>query len=591
MAIDKNANMQDIDLDDIEVLVLIIAKTPAKIQPAANFLTRRGWPTTILTNLSQAIEFATDRKPDFVLISVNHPNPATIRLSDLLTTTFGATCVAFAENFDNASGARLAKSPIAAKIQGQASGPTLHRSLRKLLAEKLNIQLDDKGQTRSSGAKDDNGPTTIKGEKHEDEDNLIENEKLSTGKYTMSKTNRRSLRELSKAAKDASDEADQGVDQKALAAKLKKSLFGDAAEPEVTPDPADELQSDPGKEAEADTNRTTGLSAAGMFTQEAGFSSGDGPGTILPEATARGNESLLPHQTAPQSNESILPEQARAQGDSVLPRPTTAQTNEAILPSPATAQAQGLVVPTAGQTNATNEQKPRAKKMKSLASVGPHSLIERAVQAALNKICKPATDEPASVGKIEQVGVFPVDSPTLPGYLVIAWPHNDMQAIEPFFNKVQEVLSATFIEMNLQAGLESGFFVTLPSVDFGDWASKNSAFSFSTSHGTEEIGVAFFATKRPIPKPKVIEDKSMYSIALEHIPAEAPVTFKVYLHFKKNEKYFLYLRNGRQMQTKQKERLQSGQIKDLYMKTIDAENLRTFLATCYLTDIIKKKAG
>jgi len=593
LANDKAANNQEVDLDDIEVVILIIAKSPAKIGQAANFLSRRGWPATAMNNLSQAIEFATDRKPDFVLISVNHPNPAINKFCELLTSTFGTTCVAFAENNDTASSARLMKSALPMKIQGQASGPNLHRSLRKFLADKFNIDLDDKNSTpeRSSGgdknftvkggandgqtivqkndagATQGKGPTTIKGEGAGTADSGYESESVSTGKYTMTKKARRTLKELSQNPLDKPGDVVMGEEQANLAKKLKESLFGAQPESEFVPNENDEVDSALSKDG-----REFGED---VLTEDKNTDAEEDDGPI----------------TSRQHNGGQKPSQMSAQ----IPRPSSSH-NQAGNEGPggrANSQTPGHAgaIGHPGYEHGpqgTQAQGITPMPLKPLSSVGPHSLIERAVHEALAQICRPSTGAHEPIALIEQVGVFPIDSASLPGYLVLAWPHEEMRAIEPFFKQAQQIIAATFQQMSVQARIEPGFFVTLPQVNFGPWAQETAAFSFSTSHGNEEIGVAFFPTHKPIPKPKQIEDKTMYAVELENISTETPVNFKVYLHMKKNKKYFLYLRNGRQLQPEQKERLAGNQVKDLYMKTIDIENLRMFLATCHLTRNIKR---
>jgi len=517
---------KDIDLDEIEVSILIIAKAPKTLTNTATFLSRRGWPTTAMSNLSQAIEFATDKMPDFILVSVNHPNPAISKFCDLLSNTFGTTCIAFAEGQDNVSINKLNKYHLNFKIVGQASGPNLQRSLRRILAEQLNISLDERGQPQDrsmtvtgagpvmlKGTAASSGQTIIQkndpGVTHNKASTLIKGEgerpahqaqagnteSVSSGKYTMTSTKRRRLKDIVQKNEAAGDHApiSQAHD---LAAKLKNSLFGESGdsgafeETESAPDPA--------------------------------------------QQTMRG-----PWMPAGPSSEAEI------------------GTKEPLMPSI------------------------------RLEAVGPHSLIERAVMTGLERLCRPGVGLPAPIEKVEQVGVFPVDSPSLPGYLVLAWPNDEMRAKEAFFKQAQQILHSVFVEMGIQARLEPGFFVTLPQVDFATWAQEKSAFCFSTAHGEEEIGVAFFGTNKPLPKPQQNEDQSMYSIGLDKLSTEQPVNFKVYLHMKKNKKYFLYLRNGRQLQPEQLERLKGGNVKDLFMKSIDLENLRRFLAACYLRKNIK----
>lgn len=591
--------MQDVDLDNIELVILIIAKNPNKISQAVNFLTRRGWPTTALKNLSQAIEFASDHKPDFVLISINHPNPVIGKFSSLLSTNFGSTCVAFAENFDNSSSARLLTSALPLKIQGQASGPNLHRSIRKILAEKLNISLDDRGQAQEhtspsdsavtvkgtagdgqtiiqkseAGATQKKGPTLIKGEEPNTADAVkSESELISTGKYTMTKKNRRSFIELSQKPFDQSGNVVMG-EPAAIAAELKKSLFGHSSEVEST-EPESEVEKD-------SVDQTT------PSDEENGYS-------ITSRRSAMGKVG----QTSAQINQEGSNKQASNQNTPGWSQKQDGGHSGAVghpgnkhgaPPGSGPEEMQGGQ-PSSGEHSASHgESKNQSSaQKKSRASVGPHSIIERAVQEAIREIARPGAVGHAPLEVIEQVGVFPIDSPNVPGYLVLAWPHEEKSAIEPFFKQAQIIIAKNFNKLGLHANLEPGFFVTLPQVEFASWAQESSAFFFSTAHGNEEIGVAFFATQKPIPKPRQVEDKNMYSVDLDNISTDQPVNFKVYLHMKMNKKYFLYVRNGRQLQPEQKERLEGHNVKDIYMKTIDVENLRMFLASCHLRKKIKK---
>lgn len=575
MAADKSVNPenQEVDLDELEVVILIIAKNPHNITQAANFLTRRGWPTSVTGSVSQAIEQAADRKPDYVLISVNHPSPSMAKFSDVLTNTFNTTCVAFAEGLDAASGARLSKSKLPLKITGQASGPNLHRSLRRILAEKFNIQLEDKATVNSSekslaertikGEKVEgdgtrtftrgesaaegktSSLTTIKGESGlEPEYGDAEVDSVSSAKYTMAKKNRKSLKDLaSEGGRSPILDSGNSAD---LAEKLRRSLFG-----ENGPQKEDEIS----EEASVETQP---LSSKGIPTaQPAGGSS-------------RASMVLNPAKNSP----------------STSARSAEQRESKETASSPGT---HGWAPDKQADESKEDGRKPITKRVKEASE--ENRQLQSSVENGLERICRPAADTLMALTSTEQVGVFPVESPAFPGYLVLAWPHEEMRAIEPFFKQAQAIIQSVFNETNIQAHLEPGFFVTLPPVDFSAWGKEKAAFSFITTHGSGELGVAFFPTFKPIPKPRPGSDKNMFSIGLENISTEHPVTFKMYLHLKKNKKYFLYLRNGRQLQPEQKNRLEGNQVTDLYMKTIDVENLRAFLASCYLRETLKKDAA
>ena len=79
----------------------------------------------------------------------------------------------------------------------------------------------------------------------------------------------------------------------------------------------------------------------------------------------------------------------------------------------------------------------------------------------------------------------------------------------------------------------------------------------------------------------------MYKVGLNLIPLQESVNFKAYLHLRYNQRYYLYLRNGRKLQEKQKLRLQAAKVNDIYIKSVDVTNLRVFLARCFLSEMIR----
>ena len=79
----------------------------------------------------------------------------------------------------------------------------------------------------------------------------------------------------------------------------------------------------------------------------------------------------------------------------------------------------------------------------------------------------------------------------------------------------------------------------------------------------------------------------MCKVNVIDISIDEPVTFKAYLHLKENDKFYLYLRNGRKIQPEQKQRLEANEISEVFMKTVDVENFRMFLASAYLKETIR----
>lgn len=462
----QDIDLTDVDLDEIGVEILVIAKNPNGLTQACSFLSKRGWPATVTSNLPKAIEFVADKKPDFVFISLNHPNPAMAKLPELLSSSFGCVCVAFLETVNPSTQQRLLKTKIKHKVNGPPSGPNLHRTVRRVLAEMFNITEDDRAVPDEPSR-----PDLIIAKSGKKPAISGDTEIVSTGKYTM--TN-----------------------------KSKRKNLKDFKRPSVSEPPPEALQA---------------------FLKDS------------------------------------APAQAPAPAPEVSPADIAAQLKKSLL---------------------GDEGDPAPIRMFQ-------TLMERAIQQAMQRICQSTSTTPVPVEQVNHVGVFPVDSPIMPGYLVMVWPNQYEHEGENFIKQAQEALQTVFKEMGVQGRVEPGFFVPVPTVDFATWAMDKAKFSFSTAHGDYELGLAFFSLAKPLPKARPHEDKSMFSIGLDDISTKQPVNFKAYLHLAANNKFFLYLRNGRQLQPEQKARLKGHAVKDLFMKSVDVENLRMYLAACYLSDTIK----
>lgn len=133
-------NPSEIDIDDLEISVLMLVKNRRHHEAAATFLTKRGWPTKIVSSLQTAIKIMTDEKPDFVLVSMNFPHPAVAKLAPLFTQTFKIETLLFVEAMDASTIAQITKEK-GHKLTGGPSGPNIQRTLRRILQAKLNPQM------------------------------------------------------------------------------------------------------------------------------------------------------------------------------------------------------------------------------------------------------------------------------------------------------------------------------------------------------------------------------------------------------------------------------------------------------------------
>lgn len=129
---------QSVDVDDLEVRITILTAYPQKMNIAAGFLNRRGWPTDLCSDASKLVETILKEKPDFVLVSLNFNTQGVLKVASLVQSTFGVLPILYADTSDSKTTATLANIVYEHKLIGLPSGPSIHRTIRKILMDKLN---------------------------------------------------------------------------------------------------------------------------------------------------------------------------------------------------------------------------------------------------------------------------------------------------------------------------------------------------------------------------------------------------------------------------------------------------------------------
>lgn len=663
---------QEIDLDNIEVEILIICKNQSQLNQAGSFLTRRGWPTTVISDLTKAIEFLAEKKPDFVLVSFSHPSPRISKLPDLITQTFNLTCLGFVESGDAQSGAKLNNSRLRYKISGQASGPSIHRTIRKILAERFNVGTEEKSssgdresregagsslvkvkgsagtaangpgvimQKSSANATRDKGPQMVKGQGAmggdgteggggasssfsgsegpgygygSDGDQIDPGENGSdfvpmsgdegASASTSNKTRgpRKSLKAL------AGDGNFSGVNGEGTAggnatsagkkvdiSQLTKALLSDDDEASGSADSSSSASSNPSTigavqdgfdpSRTSDADRYKNPSAKSLADLQAGQAA-HAPSSKVP---------VMEYDSIQKDEE-----QKRAALEAnkkAANKPGSIESGSSVA-SPVPIGESGSKGPASQSNSSTDEAKARQEQLAreqeaaELAAKDPiaaaQSLLQKAVEAAMARYCKtPPGAAPLPLEEITYVGVFPIESEAMPGYLVVVWQAPDLSSREAFLRECETEIRTAFNSMNVAGKITSGFWTQLPSVEFVAWADNKANFHFMTVHQKREVGVAFFRTQGPIPQARPAAG-GMFALNVKDMSTDVAVNFKAYLYLKNNDKHFMYLRNGRKLQPEQKKRLLEKKVTEVVMKSVDLENLRQYLAAGYLSGLI-----
>ncbi len=633
MAQDSNSNSappaQDVNIDELEVDILILAKNPQNLNQMSSFLTRRGWPTTVTGNLSKAIETIAAERPDFVLISFSHANPAVARLPELIVQTFNLTCIGFVESSDTQSTNRLANTKMRYKVTGTPSGPNLQRTIRRILAEKFNVKLEEKGakESESSVSEKSSTVTISGGKKRGNHDKVImqkgagsdfeynygdtSSDAQNPGAVRQGKTARAesSITQRSKEGKAHKAVIEEGIDpdSDALILPLEEGeTSGSVWESRAT---GRNLRRKAGVDEEpVATESTDGVTAGREYddgdsshptTKKARIRSANSGGITEGEEGLDSDEIIdaeeTPLETGAENAEiSKRSKSGRRRLKNILGEDNVAAPAVPVAEGGGSTEGSAHEVPSEGTP--TVDLVGMLKKslfgedgLGDSASTSEHGALERAVEKALAAVCV-SQSEPMPFETVVRVGVFPIDSESLPGYIVLAFAQGLGDDEIAFLKACERSLQTSIQEHNVSGKIEKGFWLNLPPVLFDPWVENVGAFHFKVAYQGIQVGVVFLQADKRLPKAKVVNENGMYTFAIEDISTAQPVNFKAYLHLEKNEKYYLYLRNGRHLQPEQKLRLQQRQITEIFMKSIDIENLRLFLANAFLLDSIKNSS-
>lgn len=153
----------EFDLDKLKISLLLFGQNPAVLNQSAKFLTKRGWATNFVDQVNDVIRSVIDQPPDLVLLSASHPHPAAQKLPQMILQNFNIPTVSFLETIDTKSMANQQESRCQYKLQGVASGPNLHRGLRKILDELYNPNHEQENtKSTSSRAQTDQSKERIR---------------------------------------------------------------------------------------------------------------------------------------------------------------------------------------------------------------------------------------------------------------------------------------------------------------------------------------------------------------------------------------------------------------------------------------------
>ncbi len=111
---------------------LLIIKSHAQgLAPAEAFLKNRGWDIKSTANLKEALVFLVQNQPQFVMISIDHPNRKVRNLPKVLAQAFPVCVIAFSETASAANIKILSETSAEYAIFPPITGPAIERTVSK----------------------------------------------------------------------------------------------------------------------------------------------------------------------------------------------------------------------------------------------------------------------------------------------------------------------------------------------------------------------------------------------------------------------------------------------------------------------------
>ena len=146
--------------------LLILKSQQQSLLAVESFLRNRGWEVHSTTNLKEALSHTIAKQPQFVLITVDHPNKKVKNLPKILMSALPVCVAAFAENANAASFKEVSDSKTEYKLFPPVTGPAVERMVNKyhkdLITKKSTSH--DREKLGISGGDSDNMTIAIKGQ-------------------------------------------------------------------------------------------------------------------------------------------------------------------------------------------------------------------------------------------------------------------------------------------------------------------------------------------------------------------------------------------------------------------------------------------
>jgi hypothetical protein len=514
--------------------LLIIKSHPQSLGPVEGFLKNRDWIVKSTANLKEALVYLVQNQPQFVMVSIDHPNKKVRNLPKVLMAAMPVCVIAFAENSTSASIKILSDCAAGYAIFHPITGPAVERMVNKFFKDQQANPggFANRNAWNESGSSSGSGVIAIRGEG---------------------------------AAGDAS------TTTQSLLASLMGGL--ESGTGGMTPMGMSASQNHDSNFIPSTINPSSGPNHAAALSEGMGhndmngLSTGNIPNAMSALSTGNGSTNpLSPDYQGPAVQNDFETDDKAGSGNG--------RGSKGWAPL----QQKAKITPQPDPDLADSDEVAKA----------PDSLILKGTREAMDSSC--VNTEKKSQEKITaatNVSCILVESARFSGYLVAAMAPGQSLDLQ-FIEKIRGRLFRFLRENGERIEDNESMPIRIKPVPFAAWAVECAEFLRKSVHEGNEVAMAFFPRKDIKASVELSADEEMAAVSIRELEENVVVDFNVYIYLPRNNRYVLYTPCGGVFFSEQKQRLMNQGVSHLHVLRMELSELDKYRAQNFLNDTIQE---
>jgi|GEM_PF-6103440 len=578
-------------------MLVVLAKNVSNVRSTVNFLERRGFAAKVANSLNEAVELFSRKEANMLLLSANFPHPKVEMLPVLMNQSFQIETILYAEDSDRKSSAKLNNAKTRHVLFGPVSGPVVMMKIRQIERE-MNGEEDEGDASNSSrvtSSKEESGDIKVGGRKASGDDTVVLNGKTDTDKKAALDHLMKSLVDDDETEEQASTSLARSGDTyvaKGERSKMKSSdgsVDGDDDENGLLSENAQNLRAalDRGLQ-EAPVGQRARLIMPNSIPRTAAKRNRpavDGD-QVAAEADAELDASLADREEAAQRAHAEVAERAKNEREDQISL-EAAQREEKLKQSAEKSKSSLDKKPAAGKVKAAKAE--QARELTEAEKVAPsiEEKIHLCLREALAIVAGAPTEDVQRLEKYASAALVTLRTTQLNCAFVVSLNYAKQTPVE-LFHRMEIAFFSLLRDYGVEFENHQTYSIFLDNMNRVNEAFAGSEYSVVTQTNEIEMGAARVFVNNPVAKTEPYQE-NMLSINLRDLPLDVPVTFSLFLHFQRNNKYVRYLKKGSSISGKQIGRLEKHRVQGLVDQE-EAEAYQRHFAAYSIVDSKKRAA-